>query len=42
MENTAIRLKFSDITDFNNKEVDGDWQIVDATQSGYRELIDFK
>lgn len=40
--NSVIRLKFNDITDFTNKKVDGDWQIVDATQSGFRELIDFK
>lgn len=41
-KNSVIRLKFSDITDFSNKKVDGDWQIVDATQNNYKELIDFK
>ena len=41
-KNSVIRLKFNNITDFSNKKVDGDWQIVDATQNNYKKLIDFK
>lgn len=41
-KDTAIRLKFNEITNFSNNKVDGDWQIVDATQNNYKELIDFK
>ena len=40
--NSVIRLKFNEITDFSNKKVDGDWQIVNATQNNDKELIDFK
>lgn len=41
-KNSIIRLKFDNIIDYDKKDVSGDWQVVDATQNNYRELIDFK
>ena len=40
-KDTAIRLKFHKLSDFDKKDIDGDWQVVDASKENYRDLIDF-
>ena len=40
-KNTAIRLKFHKLTNFDKKDIEGDWQVVDASKENYRDLIDF-
>ncbi len=40
-KNTAIRLKFHKLTNFDKKDIEGDWQVVDASKENFRDLIDF-
>lgn len=40
-KDTAIRLKFHKLSDFDKKDIEGDWQVVDATKENYIDLIDF-